>query len=46
MFIFGGMKSDGECNDDLFALNLKSLEWKVIHPEGDVKPEGRDDHCI
>lgn len=46
MYIFGGMKSDIENNCDLFSLNMKTLQWKVIQPEGDEKPEGRDDHSI
>lgn len=46
MYIFGGMKSDGECNDELYALNINSMEWRVVHCEGDHKPEGRDDHSM
>lgn len=46
MYIFGGMKSDGECNNNLYALNLGTLEWRLEHPEGDEGPEGRDDHSI
>lgn len=46
MYVFGGMRSDAECNEDLYCLNLKSFEWKAIQPEGSVKPEGRDDHTM
>lgn len=31
MYIYGGEKQNGDNNPDLFSLNLKTLEWKVIH---------------
>lgn len=46
MFIFGGMKPDGESNKNLYCLNLDFLEWKIIHPDEETAPQGRDDHSI
>lgn len=46
MFIYGGMQADGECNGNLYCLNMSSLEWRIVHPEGDIHPEARDDHSM
>ena len=46
MYIYGGEKQNGDNNPDLFSLNLKTLEWKVIHWSEGIKPEPRDDHSI
>lgn len=46
MYLFGGMREDASCNDDLYSLDMTTFEWKIIKNEGDVKPEGRDDHTM
>lgn len=46
MYVFGGMQSSGENNQDLYCLNLLSFEWRVIHTEGGNKCQGRDDHSM
>ena len=46
MYLYGGAKEYGEDNPDLYWLNLKTLEWKVVHWDGETKPEPRDDHSM
>lgn len=45
MYMFGGMQPDGESNPNLYSLNMKTFEWRIVHTEGD-KPEARDDHSM
>ena len=46
MYLFGGSKDDGDWNGELFWLNLKSLEWRVVHSESEDKAKARDDHSM
>lgn len=46
MYLFGGSKDDGDCNGELFCLNLKSLEWRVVHSDSEDKAKSRDDHSM
>jgi hypothetical protein len=46
MYVFGGMLSNGENNQVLYCLNLKSFEWRVLHLESDNACPGRDDHSM
>jgi N-acetylneuraminic acid mutarotase len=42
MYLFGGMSPDGECNGELYILNLLTYEWS-IDPTQQDRPEPRDD---
>lgn len=42
MYLFGGMRGDGECNGELYILNLTTYEW-TIDPTQEGRPEPRDD---
>lgn len=46
MYLSGGMKEDTDSNPDLYCLNMKSYEWRVVHTEGENKPQCRDDHSM
>lgn len=42
MYVFGGMDANGDCNGNLYILNLSTFEWSVdLTHEG--RPEARDD---
>lgn len=42
MYLFGGMRADGECNGELYMLDLNTYEW-TIDPTQQDRPEPRDD---
>ena len=44
--MFGGMRSDGECNGDLYSLDMNTYEWSIVSFEGENSPDARDDHSI
>jgi len=44
MYIFGGKDCDSNKLNDLWAINLKSLEWVRLSPVGNVTPCIRSGH--
>ena len=43
MYLFGGSDLETE-NQNFYALDLKTYEWRIVRSVGDTKPLTRDEH--
>ena len=43
MYLFGGLKPNGQTNKDLYCFDVRSSTWTIERPKGDV-PSECDEH--